>query len=443
MEQKISIETSRAWHARAIQTIPGGVSSPVRAFSSVGGTPRYFERGSGSAVWDVDGNQYIDLVGSWGPMIAGHAHPHVLERVHAAVANSFSFGAPGIGEVLLAEEIARRVPACERVRFVSSGTEAVMTAVRLARAATSRSTIIKFAGCYHGHSDALLVMAGSGIATLGLPNSPGVTPGQVQDTIVVDYNDRAALERVFADHGPDIAAIITEPAPANMGVVPPGPGFNAFLADIAHRHGALLILDEVMTGFRISPGGWWTKYGSGEDWTPDLFTFGKVIGGGMPLAAVGGSAAIMELLAPNGSVYQAGTLSGNPVATAAGLATLELCTDDLYSTLDHRAAQIGDAISSALGRSGVPHTVQRAGNLFSVFFTSGPVASFADAKNQNTTAFATFFHSMLDQGVSLPPSAFEAWFVSGAISDDDVKRIDASAVIAAEKVAAVHGQSWL
>lgn len=427
-------ETSLQWHTRAQRIIPGGVSSPVRAFHSVGGTPRYFVKGEGSKVWDVDGNEYVDLVGSWGPMIVGHAHPHVVQRVKSAMEKSFSFGAPGPGEVLLAEEIVARVPACERVRFVSSGTEAVMTAVRLARAATSRNLIVKFAGCYHGHSDALLVQSGSGVVTLGLPNSPGVTPGQTQDTIVVPFNDVAAMTQLFAERGGEIAAVITEATPANMGVVPPATGFNKFLRDITQRHGALLILDEVMTGFRVSRGGWWKKFGVEEQWTPDLFTFGKVIGGGMPLAAVGGTAEVMELLAPNGAVYQAGTLSGNPVATAAGLATLELCDDGLYETLDSRAHEVGNAISGALTSAGVNHSFQQAGNLFSFFFTPNYVNNFDEAQQQDTSAFAVFFHSLLEQGISVPPSAYEAWFVSGALSDYDVEKISNAAIIAAQKV---------
>lgn len=431
-----TFDTSLQWHTRAQRIIPGGVSSPVRAFQSVGGTPRYFIKGLGSKVWDVDGNEYIDLVGSWGPMIVGHAHPHVVQRVKNAMENSFSFGAPGPGEVLLAEEIAQRVPPCERVRFVSSGTEAVMTAIRLARAATGRNLIVKFAGCYHGHSDALLVQSGSGVATLGLPNSPGVTPGQIEDTLVLPYNDADALLELFAQQGTEIAAIITEASPANMGVVPPAPGFNQLLRTIAHEHGALLILDEVMTGFRISRGGWWGAYGTGEDWTPDLFTFGKVIGGGMPLAAVGGKAEIMEMLAPSGSVYQAGTLSGNPVATAAGLATLELCDSELYEVLDLRAAQVGQAISSALTSAEVTHSFQQAGNLFSFFFTDFHVSNFDDARTQDTASFAVFFNSLLEQGISVPPSAYEAWFVSGALSDADVEKISQAALVAARKVKA-------
>jgi len=429
-------EKSTAWHQRAAESIPGAVSSPVRAFLAVGGTPRYFSSGAGSRVTDVDGNEYVDLVGSWGPMILGHAHPAVVEAVTTAATRSFSFGAPSVNEVLLAEEILDRVDALERVRFVSSGTEAVMTALRLARAATGRDLIVKFAGCYHGHVDSMLVKAGSGVATLGLAASPGITQGQVGDTIVVDYNDSAALRQVFSERGDNIAAIITESAAANMGVVPPSDDFLATISELTRTHGSLLILDEVMTGFRLSRDGWWGKFGRGRNVHPDLFTYGKVIGGGFPVAAVAGRAEVMDLLAPLGSVYQAGTLSGNPVATASGLATLQHLTEESYRTLDDRAREVGKAVSDALAAEGVAHALQSEGNLFSVFFTDGPVRNFADATAQNTTQFGAFFHAMLENGVSLPPSAFEAWFVSTAMTDGDVEVVERAARKAAKVAAA-------
>ena len=429
------ITKSAYWHNRALKIIPGGVSSPVRAFSSVGGTPRYFVEGRGSRVFDVDGNEYVDLVGSWGPMIVGHAHPEVVRRVTETAARSSSFGAPGVNEVLLAEEIQRRVPAVDRVRFVSSGTEAVMTAVRLARAATGRNLIVKFIGCYHGHADALLVQAGSGVLTLGLPNSPGVTRGQTQDTVVVSYNDVDAITSLFAQRGGEIAAVLTEAIPANMGVVPPLPGFNALLSNLCKKYGALFILDEVMTGFRVSLGGLWNLAKASESWKPDLFTFGKVIGGGYPLAAVAGTADVMDLLAPVGAVYQAGTLSGNPVATAAGLATLELCDKELYETLDRRAGQVGEVVSEALRVQGVAHRLQYGGNLFSIFFSPNVVRSFEETQHQDLKKFAAFFHSMLSQGVSLPPSAYEAWFVSGAHTDRDIELIASASKVAAVEAA--------
>jgi glutamate-1-semialdehyde 2,1-aminomutase len=432
----MNLSNSIALQQRALLSIPGGVSSPVRAFHAVGGNPRYIASAKGSKITDADGNSYVDLIGSWGPMILGHAHPVVVSKVAAALEDSFSFGAPTKKEILLAEEVLKRVPAAERVRFVSSGTEAVMTAVRLARAATSRNLIVKFAGCYHGHSDALLVEAGSGVATLGLPNSPGVTLGQTKDTIVLDYNDEAALKELFQTRGHEIAAVLTEATPANMGVVPPNPGFNLLIRDLTTKHGALFVLDEVMTGFRISAGGWWGKFGRLEGWEPDLFTFGKVIGGGFPLAAVAGKARIMDQLAPAGPVYQAGTLSGNPVAATAGLETLALCDEALYEKLDGLSERLGQGISDILTEHGIRHAYQHAGNLFSFFFGVDRVENYAQAKTQSQPAFGEFFKAMLDNGVMIPPSAFEAWFVSNALSDEDEAQILAASYQAAKAVAA-------
>lgn len=434
-----NVSLSESWHSRAQHSIPGGVSSPVRAFSAVGGNPRYFVEGKGSKVIDVDGNDYVDFIGSWGPMILGHAHPGVVEAVTRVAQSSFSFGAPHTHEVLLAEEIISRVEAVDRVRFVSSGTEAVMTAIRLARAATGRNIIIKFAGCYHGHLDSMLVAAGSGVATLGMADSPGVTRGQVEDTLVLTYNDVAGLTEAFATHGENIAAIITESAAANMGVVPPSEAFTQAIFELSAAAGALVILDEVMTGFRVSEGGWWKKFLSDKGWRPQLFTFGKVIGGGLPLAAVGGAAEVMDLLAPLGPVYQAGTLSGNPVATIAGLETLRNLDSDAYERLDETASRAGNIVSHALRSYGVEHTLQTAGNLFSVFFTAHTVTNFDQAKSQSTDNFATFFHALLDHGVSAPPSAFESWFVSTAHTPDDLDRLAEAATYAAEQVASSQG----
>lgn len=432
----MSFDKSFEWHERAELVIPGGVSSPVRAFRSVGGTPRYFTSGKGAYVTDVDGNEYVDFVLSWGPMILGHADERVVDAVQQVVRESSSFGAPTAAEVLLAEEIVGRYPPAEMVRFVSSGTEAVMTAVRLARAATSRNVIVKFAGNYHGHSDALLVAAGSGVATLGLPNSPGVTPGQAQDTVVLDYNDHHALAELFASRGDEIAAVIVEAVPANMGVVPPLEDFNGLIRSLTQQHGSLMILDEVMTGFRLSRAGW---YGLAQPaWTPDIVTFGKVIGGGYPLAALGGRREIMSLLAPLGNVYQAGTLSGNPVAATAGLATLLACTDELYAHLDRTAEFVAREIDGALTAAGVAHQTQSAGNLFSFFFADGEVNSFAAAQRQDAAAFARFFHSLLDQGISVPPSAYEAWFVSGAHDQGALERLVAALPAAARAARATQ-----
>ena len=405
---------------RANRFIPGGVNSPVRAFRAVGGTPPFIASGRGAEIVDADGRRYVDLVQSWGALLFGHARPEVVEAVRAAATRGTTFGAPTEGEVELAERVRALVPSVEMLRLVSSGTEAAMSAIRLARGVTGRPAVVKFDGCYHGHSDALLASAGSGVATLSLPGSAGVPEGAVADTIVLPYNDEQAVRAVFDAAGDRIACVIVEPVAANMGVVAPVPGFLAGLRDVSAAHGALLILDEVITGFRLGSGGAQGRFGI----APDLTVLGKVLGGGMPLAAFGGRRDLMQHLAPTGPVYQAGTLSGNPVAVAAGLATLRLIeAEDPYPALERRAAEIASAASAALADRGVAHTVNREGSLFSIFLGADAVTSFAGAKAADHAAYGRFFHEMLNRGVYLPPSGYEAWFLSAAHGDEHADRI--------------------
>jgi glutamate-1-semialdehyde 2,1-aminomutase len=412
--------------SRAKAVIPGGVSSPVRAFKAVGGSPLFVARAEGPRFWDADGRAFVDYVGSWGPMILGHAHPAVVEAVREAAGRGTSYGAPCAGEVELAERIVRHVPSVEKVRFVSSGTEATMSALRVARGFTGRRKILKFDGCYHGHADALLVAAGSGVATLGIPGSPGVPEGTVADTLVAPFNDVAAVGAVVAAHGPDLAAIIVEPVCGNMGTVAPKPGYLEALREITRRSGSVLIFDEVMTGFRLALGGAQELYGI----RPDMTCLGKIVGGGLPAAAYGGRADIMASVAPDGPVYQAGTLSGNPLAMAAGTAMLDLLArPGSYDALEALSARLEAGLRRAAGEAGATVTINRVGSMITVFFCAGPVTDYASAKASDTKRFGRFFHAMLERGFYLPPAQFEAAFVSLAHGQ---AQIDATVAAAAE-----------
>ena len=410
---------SESLFQRAKESIPGGVNSPVRAFRGVGGkSPRFIARGSGAYIFDADGNKLIDYVGSWGPLILGHAHPQVVEAITKAAESGTSFGAPTEAEIELAELICSYYPSIDKVRLVNSGTEATMTAIRLARAATGRDKLVKCVGCYHGHSDSLLVKAGSGVATLGLPDSPGVPGDLARLTLNMPYNSLEGAKGLFAAYPDQIACVIIEPVAGNMGCVPPGEGYLQGLLKVCHENGALLIIDEVMTGCRVARGGAQSLYGI----SPDITTLGKVIGGGLPLAAVGGKREVMDQLAPLGPVYQAGTLSGNPLAVAAGLAQLKLLADNrIYERLESASKYLTDGLASIAGENGIETTTNRVGSMFTTFFTTGPVTDWETAKISDTKRFAAFFHAMLDQGVYLAPSQFEAAFLSYAHSDDDLE----------------------
>ena len=417
-------KNSRALLRRAERVIPGGVNSPVRAYAAVGGAPPFLARGKGAYVWDADGTRYVDYVGSWGPLILGHAHPAVLRAVTRAAARGTSFGAPTAGEVEIAETICAALPSVEMVRFVSSGTEATMSAIRLARAATGRKKILKFEGCYHGHADALLVGAGSGVATLGIPGSPGVPEEFVRLTVQAPYNDVAALEDAFRGHGPELACVIVEPVAGNMGCVPPVRGFLEELRELCDRHGALLVFDEVMTGFRVARGGYQELCG-----VPcDLVTLGKVIGGGLPIGAYGGRADLMSRVSPAGDVYQAGTLSGNPLAVAAGRATLAVADGpEFYARLEERGAQLQAGLERAARDARVHVQVPRQGSMLCVYFAEAPVTSFPEVLRTERARFPKFFHALRERGVLLPPSPFESWFLSSAHDEATIERVVAAA----------------
>jgi glutamate-1-semialdehyde 2,1-aminomutase len=417
--RQIKTEKSEAAMKRAEVLMPGGVSSPVRAYRAVGGRPLFIDSGRGSTIRDVDGNTFIDYVMSWGPLILGHAHPKVVEAVRRALDDGSSFGAPTEREIALAERITAAMPAVEQVRFVNSGTEATMSALRLARAATGRPGLIKFEGCYHGHADAFLVEAGSGAMTLGTPSSPGVPADVVRHTHTVPFNDAEAARRLCETSGAEIAALFVEPVAGNMGVVPPKAGFLESLRALADRYGILLVFDEVMTGFRLARGGAAERYAI----RPDLVTLGKIIGGGLPVGAYGGRRDLMQSVSPIGPVYQAGTLSGNPLAMAAGIATLDaLAEPGAYETLERLSQRLERDLAAAIAESRVPARVQRVGSMLSLFFSAEPVTDYASARRCDTAAFGRFFHGMLERGVYLPPSQFEAWFVSLAHDEKDIAR---------------------
>ena len=403
---------------QAKRVIPGGVNSPVRAFQAVGGTPIFIRGAAGSRVVDEDGGEYIDYIASWGPMILGHGRPEVVAAIREAAGRGTSYGAPTLAEIAMAERIVSAFPSVETIRMVSSGTEATMTAIRLARGWTGREKIVKFIGCYHGHADSLLVKAGSGVATLGIPGSPGIPRSLAELTIPVPFNNADAVREVFARFGEEIACFIVEPVAGNMGVVPPRPGFLETLREVTRENGALLIFDEVITGFRLAYGGWQTLTGIG----PDLTCLGKIIGGGLPVGAVGGNRKIMEHLAPTGPVYQAGTLSGNPLAMAAGITTLDILRDASYEEIDRRAADLGAGFLDLFRTKGIPVRVNRVGSMFTLFFTAEDVVDFETASHSDTALYARFFRGMLAAGINLAPAQFEAGFVSFAHTDDDITR---------------------
>lgn len=430
----MAFDRSRDLFRRAKRSIPGGVNSPVRAYGSVGGVPPFVERGKGCRIWDVDGNEYIDYVGSWGPLILGHADPAVLRALRAAMARGTSFGAPTELEIDLAEAVRRALPSVQKVRMVSSGTEATMSAIRLARGATGRERILKFEGCYHGHSDGLLVGAGSGVATLGIPGSPGVPSAMTELTVQAPYNDLSAVSDAFARWRGEIAGVIVEPIAGNMGCIPPEPGFLEGLRDLCTQHGAVLIFDEVMSGFRVARGGAQRLYKV----KPDLTTLGKIVGGGMPAAAYGGSRALMSRVAPEGDVYQAGTLSGNPLAMAAGLETLtRLEAPGVYETLTARTRSLAEGLQGIADEEGVEFTTVAVGGMFGFFFHPGPVRNYEDAKKAHAARFQRFFRVMLEQGIYFAPSSYEAGFVSLAHRARDIEQTLDAARVAMKRAARV------